>query len=304
MERVSVESIDYHDRRFCISYPIPDDRLITSIEHFGILSPLILLGPAPFRIVTGFRRLEAARHLGIAEVPCFIEAMNEREALLLAIHDNLQRPLNVVEKALCVERIARAGLGKAESEALVKAMGLHAHEKMINLFLELAQSEGTTKAFVARHNLATHELGLLFSFPPETQSRLIAVLTPIHLTSSLLREIIELARLLFIKRGAIPFEDVEGLTKGDDVKAVLKREAYPLLTGMEERLKTVKEAMHLPPRISITTDPSFERSGIDIRISARNEEEIQDSIKKLQSVTDDGQIRSVFDLISGDPTRS
>ena len=304
MERVSVESIDYQDRSFCISYPILHDPLVTSIKQFGILSPLIVLGPAPFRVVTGFRRLEGARHLGIGEIPCFIETMNEREALLLAIHDNLPRPLNVVEKALCVEKITNTGLDKAKSEAILKAMGLQFHAKMINLFLALAQSEETTKAFVARHNPAAHELGLLFSFPLETRSRLISVLTPIHLTSSLLREMIELARLLFIKKGGIPFADVEGLTRGDDVKAVLKREAYPLLTHMEERLKAAKEAMHLPPRIAITTDPYFERSSIDIRIAAQNQEEIQDSINKLQSITDSGQIRSIFDLISGDPTRS
>jgi hypothetical protein len=304
MERVSVESIDYQDRSFCISYPILHDPLVTSIKQFGILSPLILLGPAPFRIVTGFRRLEGARHLGIGEVPCFVEVMTEREALLLAIHDNLPRPLNVVEKALCVEKISHTGLDKAESEAILKAMGLQSHVKMINLFLALAQSEETTKAFVARHNPAAHELGLLFSFPLETRSRLVALLTPIHLTSSLLREIIELARLLFIKKGDIPFAHVEGLTKGDDVKAVLKREAYPLLAHMEERLKATKEAMHLPPRIAIATDPYFERSSIDIRITAQNQEEMQDSINKLQSITDNGQIRSIFDLISGDPTRS
>lgn len=301
MERVSVQSIDYHDRSFCISYPIRNDRLIASIKQFGILSPLILLGPAPFRVVTGFRRLEAARQLGIAEIPCFIEEISEREALLSAINDNCFRTLNVVEKALCVEKMVEAGMEREQFETIMMAVGLQSNERTTKLFLALARSEEAFKAFAADHNLAMHELGLLLSFPSDVRSRLVAVLAPLHLTSSLLREIIELARLLFIKRGDIPFERIVDPANGDQIKVLLKREAYPLLTGLEERLRTIKDAMHLPPGIGLATDPYFERSNIEIRITARTEKEVQDSINKLQLITDNGQIRSIFDLISSKP---
>lgn len=304
MERVSVHTIDYRDRTFCISYPLLDDRLIASIEQFGVTCPLILLEPAPYRVITGFKRLEAARHLGLSEVPSLIEAMDDREALILAINDNMPRPLNVVEKALCVERMMSAGLQTGRFEAIMKTMGLQSHEKMITLFLSLAQSDEGLKGFAARYNLGTHEVGLLLALPLEERSRLLAALAPIHLTSSLLREIVELARLLSIKRGRIPFEELEGLTSGDELKETLKRRAYPLLTQLQERLKVVKDAMRLPPQIGIATDPYFEKSNVDIRITARNEGEVQESIKRLQQSTDNGQIRSIFDLISGKPPRN
>jgi ParB family chromosome partitioning protein len=304
MERVSVDRIDCDDRTFCISYPIPDDRLIASIRQFGILSPLILLAPAPFRIVTGFRRLEAALQLGISEVPCITEEMDQGKAVLLAINDNIMRPLNVVEKAFCVEKMTRAGLEKEEFDAMMRTIGLQSHEKMVTIFLALAKSDEALKAFAAQHNLATHELTLMLSFPPETRSRLIAALSSLHLTAGTLREIIELARLVFIKGGSIPFDDLEGLSIGDEVRAILKCEAYPLLSKMEERLKAIKGGMHLPPGISVATDPGFERSNIEIRFTARNEGEVQGSIDKLQQITDNGDIRSIFDLISSDPNRN
>lgn len=304
MERVSVDSIDHDDRTFCISYPILDDRLVASIKQFGVVSPLILLGPAPFRVLTGHRRLEAARLLGVSEVPCHIEAMDERSALLLAINHNIFRPLNIVEKALCIEKMMGADLAKEQFGAAMKIMELQAHDKIIRLFLALAKADEGFKAFAVKHNMATHELGLLFSFPFEIRSALVAALAPIHLTSSLVREIVELARLLYIKRGSIPFEDLEGLTKGDEVKAALKGKAYPLLTDMKERLKAIKDAMGLPPRITLATDPYFERSGVEIRIAARNEGEVQESITKLQLVRDNGHIRRIFDLFSSDPDRN
>jgi ParB/RepB/Spo0J family partition protein len=301
MERVSVASIDYSDRTFCVTYPILDDRLTASIKQFGILSPPIVLGPAPYRVVTGFRRLEAARYLGISEVPCFVETMDQRTALLLAINDNILRPLNVVEKAFSVAKITNAGLENDQFEAIMKSIGVPSNEKMIRLFSALAQSDEALKAFAAKHNLGTHEVAMLLALPSEERSQLLATLAGIHLTSSLVREIVELARLLFIKEGGIPFEDLEGLTNGDELKAAFKRKAYPLLTQMEKRLKAIKDEMRLPPRIGIAADPYFEKSNIDIRITARNEGEVQESIKRLQLVTDDGQIRSIFDLISGKP---
>jgi ParB/RepB/Spo0J family partition protein len=304
MEQVSVESIDYHDRSFCISYPVLHDRLIESIKQFGILSPLIVLGPAPFRLVTGFRRLEAARQLGLTEIPCFIDDLGAPGALLLAIHDNIPRSLNLVEKALCVEKIIRVGIEQEQREAIMKTLGLQPHERTTNLLLSLAQSEEELKTFVAGHNVAIHELGLLLSFPGEVRSRLIASLAPIHLTSSLLREIIELARLLFIKKETVPFESIAGLTNGDEIKVILKRETYPLLTDLEDRLKAIKGAVGLPLHISILTDPYFERSDLEIRIKARDEGEVRDSVNKLQRITDNGQVRSIFDLIGGKPTHS
>lgn len=301
MERISLDSIAYHDRTFCVSYPLLDDRLIASIRQFGVLSPLIVLGPAPFRIITGFKRLEAARHLGLREMPCFTVALDEGEAVLLAINDNIVRTLNVVEKALCVEKMMGARIQGHEVEAVMGALGLQSHEKMISLLLALARSDEVLKAFAASHNLGTHEVGLLLTLPPEIRSRFVSLLAPIHLTAGMVREIVEFSRLLSIKGIDIPLIDLEGCTSGDAVKETLKGRAYPLLTDLQERLNEIKGSMRLPPQISIAADPYFEKSGVDIRIRARNEGDLRESIKKLQVVADSGQVRSIFDLISGKP---
>lgn len=297
MERVSVESIDYEDRTFCISYPLPDDRLLSSIRQFGILSPLILLGPAPFRVVTGFRRLHAARCLGITEIPCAIGDMGPREALLLAIHDNSARPLNLIEKALIVEKVTAAEWAKGDSDAAIRAIGLQPHEKVIGFYRQLAGGEETLRAFVAGRNVGAFEAGLLLAMDPELRSRLISLLASIRLTSSLLREIVELARLVSIKTGSLPFMELEGLTSGDAVKSALRRCAYPLLTGLEERLDALKEAMHLPTWISVATDPYFEKSEVAIRMTIRTSSDLGDGLERLQLLADEGLIRSILDLI-------
>jgi hypothetical protein len=304
MEQVSVDTIDYQDRTFCISFPLLDDRLLASVKQFGVTCPLILLKPAPFRVVAGFKRLEAARILGIREVPCIAVSMDEREAVLVAVTDNISRPLNVVEKALSVEKMVAAGMEAHQIETVMRAMGVQPHEKVINLFIALAQSDEAIKTFAVTHNLGAQDVGLLLALPLEVRSIFFSVLAPLHLTSSLVREIIELAKLLSIKGTDIPFAEIEGLPNGDAVKEALKRKAYPLLTGLQEQMRIVKDAMHLPPQITVAADPYFEKSSIDIRITARNEGEVRELMEKLKLATESGQIRSIFDLVSGKSDRN
>ena len=109
METVEIDKIHVNDRSFCVSYPLEDALLLASVAKFGVLVPLGLLRRERPVIVTGFKRLDAARRLGIDELPCVFLDISERQALLTAIHDNMARPLNTVEKALCVDKMLAAG---------------------------------------------------------------------------------------------------------------------------------------------------------------------------------------------------
>ena len=66
--------------------------------------PLLLLDTTPYTVVAGFKRLDAAHRLGLSVVPCCISRMNEKDAVLTAITDNIKRPLNMVERALGLDK--------------------------------------------------------------------------------------------------------------------------------------------------------------------------------------------------------
>ncbi len=66
---VPIETIDFTDTYFNISRHCSDDRLIRSVEDFGILVPPVLLKKGSmFRIISGHNRLLAIRELGSASV--------------------------------------------------------------------------------------------------------------------------------------------------------------------------------------------------------------------------------------------
>lgn len=69
------------------------ERLVQSVREHGILEPLLVrpLSEGNYELVAGERRYRAAQAVGLQEVPVVVKALNEREALQLALIENLQR---------------------------------------------------------------------------------------------------------------------------------------------------------------------------------------------------------------------
>jgi ParB family chromosome partitioning protein len=85
------------------------DELAQSIRDRGIIQPLIVrpAGHDNFEIVAGERRWRAAQRAGLHDVPVVVVEVNDRDALQLAIIENVQRAdLNAIEEANAYQRLA------------------------------------------------------------------------------------------------------------------------------------------------------------------------------------------------------
>jgi ParB family chromosome partitioning protein len=86
------------------------DDLTRSVKEKGIMQP-ILCRPVDgrsdsFEIIAGERRWRAAQAAGLHEVPVLIHDVNDKEALELAIIENVQRAdLNALEEALGYDQL-------------------------------------------------------------------------------------------------------------------------------------------------------------------------------------------------------
>ena len=70
------------------------EALIESIHNEGILSPLIvrpLEGTDEFEVISGHRRLHAAKRAGLSEVPVLVYEINREEAAIMLVDSNLHR---------------------------------------------------------------------------------------------------------------------------------------------------------------------------------------------------------------------
>jgi len=298
MNKAPIDHINVCDRRFCITYPLDDAALYTSVQKIGIIQPVMLLNTSPFIVVTGFKRLAIVQHLGLKEIPYIPVDISEREALLYAIHDNIQRGLNLVEKAHALERMLHIGFTSAEVYDTMKIIGLQPHEKILKTLIALASAEDSFKHFIVTHNLSMKIVDYLMRFDVNERSSIIGLLSSFHITESTIREILEILNLLKIKQDKLPFERLNPAS-GQELMKQLKEMAYPILTALHEELLGIRQASALPPNIDIKVDPFFEKEYIDIGIRAKNKDDVCQAIEKLHRLVDDGIIGSIFDLTKG-----
>jgi ParB family transcriptional regulator, chromosome partitioning protein len=98
------------DNRFQPRQNYPEaglDELMASIKENGFLQPILVRKTSDgFEVIAGERRLKAARKLGLEKIPVVVREATDKEALVLAIVENVQREeLNPVEKAESYRRL-------------------------------------------------------------------------------------------------------------------------------------------------------------------------------------------------------
>jgi ParB family chromosome partitioning protein len=92
------------------------EELAASIREKGLLQPLLVRPKGEgYELVAGERRYRAAQMAGLTEVPALVRDLTDREALELALVENLQREdLSPVEEARGYQTLLEMGLTQEE----------------------------------------------------------------------------------------------------------------------------------------------------------------------------------------------
>lgn len=100
------------------------EDLVRSVREIGILQPLVVRRAGDgYELIAGERRLRAAQEAGLEQVPVIVREAGEREALALALVENLQRSdLAPLEQAAGYQELMeRFGLTQEE---VARSVGL------------------------------------------------------------------------------------------------------------------------------------------------------------------------------------
>ena len=95
----------YQPRRVFNENALSD--LVSSIKEKGVLQPLLVRQKnGIYEIIAGERRLRASKQAGLKQVPVIIKEFNDKDALEVALIENLQREdLNPLEEAEAYKRL-------------------------------------------------------------------------------------------------------------------------------------------------------------------------------------------------------
>ena len=147
-------------------------QLAISIQQNGILQPLtvreIAVGDfaevSRYELISGERRLRAARLAGLEKVPCIVMETSSEKSALLAIMENIQRSdLNYIEEAFAIHRLIDF-LGITQEEAAIK-LGI-AQSTVANK-LRLLRLTDEEKSLVLRYALNERQARALLKLPSE-----------------------------------------------------------------------------------------------------------------------------------------
>jgi ParB family transcriptional regulator, chromosome partitioning protein len=143
------------------------DSLADSIREKGVIQPIlarpISQTPGAYEIIAGERRWRAAQKAGLHEAPVIVVEASDKEALELAIVENVQRAdLNAIEESLGYEQLisefqytqadlARV-IGKSRSHIANTLRLLKLPETTKRLVMEGALSAGHARALLAFEN--------------------------------------------------------------------------------------------------------------------------------------------------------
>ncbi|MCC6310794.1 MAG: ParB/RepB/Spo0J family partition protein [Trueperaceae bacterium] len=136
-EQQSATGIGLADLRYNSSQPRKhfDDATLSdlaeSIRERGVLEPIIVrrVGTG-YEVVAGERRARAARMAGLSEVPAVIVELDDREALEIAITENLQREdLNAVEETEAVLGLLELVLEAPRADVVALLQALYGEER-------------------------------------------------------------------------------------------------------------------------------------------------------------------------------
>lgn len=98
-------------------------ELAESIKAQGVMQPILArpIGAGRYEIVAGERRWRAARMAGLATVPALVRDVPDRNALAIALIENLQREdLNPLDEAMGIKRLTEEfGMTHAEAAEAV-----------------------------------------------------------------------------------------------------------------------------------------------------------------------------------------
>ena len=158
------------------------EGLACSIRANGLLQPINVrtLENGEFELISGERRLRAARMIGMTKIPCIVMNVSDQQSALFAIIENVQREnLDFFEEAVALERLmTEYGLSQDEiSEKLGKAPSTLSNK------LRLLRLPDEIRDKISYAGLSERHARALLTLPDNnTRKRVLDIVIERHLT--------------------------------------------------------------------------------------------------------------------------
>jgi ParB/RepB/Spo0J family partition protein len=300
---IPISEIDATDDTYRLSLGTDPAGLVFAIQAVGLINPPVLRqdDSRAYRIVCGFRRVEACRSLGWPKVHgrVVVGDVSELDLLKLAILDNRShRPLNVVEQARGIQKLSVHIPAKRRLEVLARLLGFPPNIKVYQKIGRLTRLPQVVQAGLLDETISFEAGADLSCLSPEEALAFFDILQGLKLSQNKQREIIRLVREIAARENlqalqVLREEDIRAILdtpesnrneKGSMCRAYLKRRRFPTLVRAEERFLRELRALRLDPSVTITPPSYFEGGRYTLRMTFKDLEDFHNACQTLNAI--------------------
>jgi len=314
---VNIATIDVKDELFRIKETGDLENLIQSIQKAGLLSPVYLQrkNSNKFRIIIGFKRVNALLTLGIIKVPSFIieNDLSQLELFDIALQENLTiRKFKSSEISIILKKVNDFG---CNSEKIIKKylplLGFGRNPKVYELYKDLYKLEKHWLQSLDNDRISIDLAYLLVSAKDSDRKLFWTVIDNLKAGKNNQREFWFLCQDI----EKIENKTLEALLKSPEIEQILNNQLltsaqkterfkhvlwakrYPQYMKVKQEYNSLIKKAKLPPDLNILHAPFFDGDKYHVKFEFKNEQVFIQKIELLKSVSEKGILKALLELV-------
>ncbi len=300
---IPVSAINLADTGFRISRvdAAKTSALAASMAEVGMIVPPLVTGggTAPYTVVSGFKRLEAALLLGWDTIACRIgSGLSAEDLARLAVAENaFQRELGAGDQVRAAALLARYMDAGQMSKQAVALFNTRYNSGYINRLVQIQNLPDPALALLDEGRLSIKAAVSLTGFDPGDAAAFLGLFAAVKLSSSKQMDIITWIREICAREKCLipelvaafapkaPPEDSQGHkdlgAEGNLLRARLYNRRYPALDQARKEAAARVQALKLPPAVRLTLPENFESMVYSLSLAFTTPEAFQDQVRAL-----------------------
>jgi ParB family chromosome partitioning protein len=295
-DTVPLSAINSKDRSFRITTNTSFEDIRASIKNVGLMNPPFLIRVSSgYRIVAGFRRIDACRNLGWSKIDVKILELNtsDLECVKLAITDNsFQRSLNLIEISRSVSLICSL---VEKDEILLKTaiqLGLPKNLSVLKKMEILCGLAWPIQQGVLSGTISLAMALDLGKLEADIGSRMAEIFNTFKLSLNKQREILTLVEEIAAREDAA--DDIDKTQKTRSLRLYLKRRRFPEISKTEIEFEKRVKNLKFGPDIQLIPPKNFEEQTYTLQLYFESLVDLKDRKTILDRIIQDPAFEAIL----------
>jgi ParB-like chromosome segregation protein Spo0J len=310
---IPVSEIDLSDTGFRITGLHHDiEHLSASISQYGIMvAPLVLCGSDKYSVVSGFRRIEAARYAGLSRITCRVMPAGEKSVAAMAavIENAFSRELTPAELVRATALLFRFMDAESIAKNATSIFNRPLNTAYINTLARIHAMPDSVLDLMDEGKISIKACKSLVSMDAETMTEFLHLFSLIKVSSGIQMEIIawakEICALEKMSLSTLIQESPLGGKENDDhrdmsalgkqFKAFLAQRRFPAVTAAKNQAQEHIKALELDSGLQLAVPENFEGLVYAMQMEFKNMDEFKTRLNRLAQLADHHDFKSLLD---------